>query len=491
MGSDRKREGDELPDPGGKRSRLHLLEMYHVNISNLAKQRQKKEAKLHDFVGKDAARLQKAILKEINNNLQTGAYKVLTLDESRKIQQEKPEKVMGSRYVLTKKPLEPSEVPKAESEGVLLDDKSHGLAKAKARHVMQGFSEEGALDVESATPQVSRDSVIFVAQVLASMRWSPGFLDFTQAFHSGDQINRELYCTQPKEGIPGLHGEQLLQLLKTCYGLTDGPFAWYQHLTRRLRNDGYVMSKADPCVFLLHEADDQGQSTILKGIIGVATDDLLHGGDQDHWENIRKIAEDYKLGKNQVGEGRFTGKDIKQEPDGAITVGQKFYVEEKVALIKLNRKRKQQRYSKCTSSEIEELRNRLGILSWLAKETRCDLSGRVSLLQQSFPEPKVLDLVECNKISEEALKYKELGVRVMPIPWERLRVSVVTDAAWGNAKDGLWIEDSEEDYWQETSDHWIRHHSQDRRTSFHPGAAQGGPDLHQLAPGPSDRDDLI
>ena len=52
-------------------------------------------------------------------------------------------------------------------------------------------------------------------------------------------------------------------------------------------------------------------------------------------------------------------------------------------VIKLNRKRKQQRYSKCTASEIEELRNRLDILSWLGKETRCDL--------------------------------KELGIRVMPI----------------------------------------------------------------------------
>ena len=47
---------------------------------------------------------------------------------------------------------------------------------------MKGFSEEAPRDVESTTPQVSRDSVIFVAQVLASLGGDPDFLDFTQAF---------------------------------------------------------------------------------------------------------------------------------------------------------------------------------------------------------------------------------------------------------------------------------------------------------------------
>ena len=36
----------------------------------------------------------------------------------------------------------------------------------------------------------------------------------------------------------------------------------------------------------------------------------------------------------------------------------------------------------------------------------------------------------------------------MPIPLERLPVSVVTAAAWGNASDGAWIEDHPEDRWQ-------------------------------------------
>ncbi|CAE7928011.1 RE1, partial [Symbiodinium necroappetens] len=412
MRADNKREAEDEIAPEGKRSRAALLEIYHMNLKSLAKQRQKKEAKVTDFHGKDATRLHKAILKEINNNLATGAYEILPLKESEQVRATRPEKVMESRYVLTKKPLEPSEVNKAASEDLLLDDRTHGPVKAKCRHVMKGFSDEAALDVESTTPQVNRDSVIFV----------------TQAFHSGDRVNRELYCSQPREGIPGVHPKQLIRLLKTCYGLTDGPFAWYQHLSKRLLRDGYMQSRSDPCVFLLHEKTSNGENKELKGIIGVATDDLLHGGDADHWRNISAIARDYKLGKNQTMSGRFTGKDFKKEADGSITISQEFYVNEKVE--------------------------------------QCDLAGRVSLLQQSFPEPKVMDLVECNKISEEATKHKDLGVK----------------AGWGNAKEAVWIENSEEDVWEETPDRWIRHHRTERRTTFHPGAASGGPDLHDLLP---------
>ena len=324
-----KRELDDGEQPSGKRSRIELLEIYNAQLQALVKQRQRKEATAKDFHGKDYERLKRAITKEISNNLQTGAYKLLSVEESDKVRRFKEDKIMESRYVITKKPLEPSDVAKAQSEDLLLDDRSHGPCKAKCRHVMKGFSEAAAVEVECTTPQVGRDSVVFIVQVLASLGWVPGFLDFTQAFHSGDKIDRELYCTQPKEGIPGAHPRQLVKLLKTCYGLTDGPLAWYKHLARRLQEDfGYQPSKADPCIFLLHAPENKGGE--LQGIVGVATDDLLHGGTGSHWSNIEQIAKEYLLGKNQTRSGRFCGKDITLQEDGSITIDQDFYVKDKV-----------------------------------------------------------------------------------------------------------------------------------------------------------------
>ena len=83
--------------------------------------------------------------------------------------------------------------------------------------------------------------------------------------------------------------------------------------------------------------------------------------------------------------------------------------------------------------EIDQLRGLIGTLSWLAKETRCDLSGHVALVQQSLPHPKIHDLLQANQIAKEALKFSNLGILVRYINPQRIRAGVVTDAAWGNA----------------------------------------------------------
>ena len=99
---------------------------------------------------------------------------------------------------------------------------------------------------------------------------------------------------------------------------------------------GYQTSRSDPCVFFLHGDSQAGDGPNLEGIIGLATDDMLHGGSQRHWDNIQKIAE-YKLGKNQQDSGRFTGKDIGKEVDGSIMIEQAFYVKEKAEKIPIAR----------------------------------------------------------------------------------------------------------------------------------------------------------
>lgn len=228
---------------------------------------------------------------------------------------------MKSRYVLTEKAVEPHEVEPLREEGLLIHSDEGEVVKAKARHVMKGYSEAGAEELESTTPQVAKESVVFTLQLLASNKWTIGHLDFTQAFHSGDQIQRELYCSLPPEGVPGLHPRQVLRLRKTCYGLTDGPWAWYRHLCGVLESRGYVKSKADPCLFFL--LDEQQEQ--LEGIISLATDDMIHGGTDRHWDNMEWLRGQYRMGKYTKGNGKFTGKMVEQNEDGSILLHQKPY----------------------------------------------------------------------------------------------------------------------------------------------------------------------
>ena len=96
-------------------------------------------------------------------------------------------------------------------------------------------------------------------------------MDFTQAFNSGEE--KEIYASQPADSpLPGYLPRQLLRLKKTCYGLLDGPYAWYQHLKKVLIQLGYQCSSARPYLFYLFDQDQQ-----LQGVISVATDDLQAG----------------------------------------------------------------------------------------------------------------------------------------------------------------------------------------------------------------------
>ena len=468
---------NEEPEPPAKRHRAELLEIYHMKLESLTATRQRKEVRMKTMEQEEKRKFHKAMAKEVNNNLESGAYEVLGMKESEMVRREKNDKILKSRFVLTRKPLEPEDVDKAQKEGILLEDEDGIVCKAKARHVMQGFSETGAEDLPSTTPQVAKDSVIFTLQILCSNGWEIGNLDFTQAFHAGDKIDRELYSEQPPEGLglSGLQPRQLLKLKKTCYGLTDGPYQWYRHISRVLHELDYTMSKADPCLFYLHTGGK------LTGIIALATDDMVHGGTEEHWKRMNQLQSRYKMGKYATGGGRFAGKDILKNEDGSFVLHQQFYIEEKITSVPITRERSRKRYSRCTPEEITALRGIIGGLSWVAKETRPDIAGRVALLQQCMPEPQIFHILEANQILRDLKKNPALGIRIQPIPITHLRVGVVTDASWGNTEhEQPYLEDNEHDYWEETSTGWLRHHILPRRLKFHPAAAPEGPDLHGL-----------
>jgi len=209
---------------------------------------------------------------------------------------------------------------------------------------------------------------------------------------------------------------------------------------------------------------------------------MIHGGTEEHWKRMNQLQSRYKMGKFAVGGGRFAGKDVVKNDDGSFTLHQKFYIEDKINSVPLTKERSKKRYSKCTPEEITALRGIIGGLSWVAKETRPDIAGRVALLEQCMPEPQIFHIVEANQILKDLKKDPALGIRIQPIPVEHLRVGVVTDASWGNTENERnYLEDNEHDYWEESATGWTRYHILPRRLRFHPAAAPGGPDLHEIS----------
>ena len=145
--------------PVSKRSRLELFGIYYQEVANKSAQRQKtgKEATARDFQGRDAEQLRRAISNEFNINLATGAYELLDPVASATVRKNSPEKIMKSRYVLTKKPIEDFAVEDAISADEVLDSSPPDQpCAAKCRHVMQGYSESALLDLETSSSSSSR-----------------------------------------------------------------------------------------------------------------------------------------------------------------------------------------------------------------------------------------------------------------------------------------------------------------------------------------------
>ena len=143
-----------------KRSRLEYLEIYTLKANNLSAARQRKEVQIKPFTRFNQECFRKAMKKEIDNNIKTGAYKALNPEEPSRIRKQCPEKIMESRYVSTAKPSEPLEMEPAKHEEFLLDWDTSGPCKATVQRVMKGFSEQGAELLDSTTPQVTREGVL-------------------------------------------------------------------------------------------------------------------------------------------------------------------------------------------------------------------------------------------------------------------------------------------------------------------------------------------
>lgn len=119
-------------------------------------------------------------------------------------------------------------------------------------------------------------------------------------------------------------------------------------------------------------------------------------GGQRHWEKMQWIKDNYKLGKFSHGDGRFVGKEIQCLKDGRIRIHQQMYIKEKIKIIPITKERRMEKYNLCSETEISALRALLGALAWLAKKSKPDPIGRVSILQQCMPKPYIRDLLEVN-----------------------------------------------------------------------------------------------
>ena len=115
----------------------------------------------------------------------------------------------------------------------------------KARLVCGGHLDPDISLLRTDAPTADTMGVNLVFLLAASKKWVLQAGDVSTAFLSGVNDFRALYLRPPKEGLEGVHQNDLLEMRKGVYGLCNAPRLWWRRLREVLLELGFVENAHD------------------------------------------------------------------------------------------------------------------------------------------------------------------------------------------------------------------------------------------------------
>ncbi|CAE7707379.1 RE1 [Symbiodinium sp. CCMP2592] len=347
--------------------------------------------------------------KEWKSWLDYESCEILSLEESRRIERERPDRILPSRYVFRDK-----------NAGLLGPDGRPLPVKAKARLCLQGHlcpdSKTGLVQVDS--PTVERVSTMIFLHLVTSLGWSQNWFvgDISNAFLQGAPLKDkpDMFMRQPKQGLKGMAPGQIIKLLKPVYGRPDAPRAWYEELSRILQEElGFTKCMVDPAMFMLR--DSRGA---LRGIMIVHVDDVMFCHDGSAWghEVADKVHARFPFGTwlkvaDQESGITYCGKEIKiKKRDGEIGV----VLPQSECLYRWETPTHGVEQRETTDVEKTDYRSVVGSLQWLAVQSRPDVAFECNQLQKRISNLRVADLVRANKAVREVIRNR-LEIEFRPL----------------------------------------------------------------------------
>ena len=114
----------------------------------------------------------------------------------------------------------------------------------------------------------------------------------------------------------GLQADELVKMMKKAYGLCDAPKEWFDEVSRRMTEGGWVAMTLEPCVWVLYE---QGQ---IVAIAFVHVDDFVIGVREHNplaEQKFKELQGYWQWGSWESSCFRQTGLDVVQLADYSIS----------------------------------------------------------------------------------------------------------------------------------------------------------------------------
>ena len=396
--------GYELAFRGGPSSDMSEIAETHVATSD---RKQLSEIQWDSLSPSDQALFRKAKDKEIQAWLDHSTVKRVSQGTWEASQ------IMGCRWILVWKP--------PEQKG--------GERRAKARLVIQGFTDPGLSYVPNDAPTLTKDARMMLLQMVSSQGWTLINFDVSTAFLKGENDGRMLGIRAPPELQSALKMQpsDQCQLTGGAYGRIDAPYLWHKTFRGFLESVGFIVSPFDGCLFSLVTLGKDG-SPRLHGVLGLHVDDGIGGGDAVFQRKIAEVRNRYSFGAYNEKDFVFCGVKYHQWPDGTIELDQIDYVN-KIDPVSIHRERRQNPEAPLTLEETRLLRQACGSVQYAAVNTRPDLAAKVGELQSAVGRGTVGDLLTVNRVIYEA-KSHPVCLSILPIPVSEVTFCAFTDASF-------------------------------------------------------------
>lgn len=360
---------------------------------------------------------------EFEKIVKSGALKVLSVEESNRVREElksqgKLNRILPSRMVRRYKPGDAPGKPRTK----------------KSRFCIRGDKDPDAIHLNRFAPTVTTSNLQIAIQVARNLGFKGKVGDLKSAFTQSMALCRQegpLYCKSSHGSMPGLQDGQLCQIILGCYGLMDAPLNWRKTLVQFVTEVlGYRQSVLDPCTYMLY------RDSKLRGILAIEVDDLLMFGDDEHEKCMQLLQKRFTFGKIEEIDSKgvnFNGRRLRQVGED-ILVDMKAFVEERLQVVELDKRRIKQRDAKLTEEETSRVRSVCGALNWAGREGRPDAAAAASLFSSIMTEMKISDVLELNKAVEYLKKTSDLALRIQPL--KQMCWGVISDASYANARGG-------------------------------------------------------
>ncbi|KAL7571065.1 hypothetical protein ACA910_003779 [Epithemia clementina (nom. ined.)] len=158
----------------------------------------------------------------------------------------------------------------------------------RARLVALGYSQIPGVDYfDNFAPVVNDVTFRMIITRMMIEKWESMIIDVETAFLYGI-LEEEIYMKMP-QGYWEVEGQQIdveacCQLLKSAYGLVQAARQWWKRCIKQLKEWGFQVSKADPC--LLYRKDENGICIVIMYV-----DDILVVGNKNALEDLKNSFE--------------------------------------------------------------------------------------------------------------------------------------------------------------------------------------------------------